>query len=51
MEDTHVHALDYLSVLRRRKWWLVVPIVASIGVGIALVRRNAAEEFGLLRFG
>jgi succinoglycan biosynthesis transport protein ExoP len=38
MEDTHVHALDYLSVLRRRKWWLVVPIVASIGVGVALVR-------------
>ena len=33
MEDTHVHALDYLSVLRRRKWWLIVPIVASIGVG------------------
>lgn len=38
MEDTHVHALDYLSVLRRRKWWLILPIVASIGVGMALVR-------------
>jgi succinoglycan biosynthesis transport protein ExoP len=38
MEETHVHALDYLSVLRRRKWWLVAPIVASIGVGAALVR-------------
>jgi polysaccharide chain length determinant protein (PEP-CTERM system associated) len=38
MEDAHVHALDYLSVFRRRKWWLVVPIVASIGVGAALVR-------------
>ena len=38
MEDTPVHALDYLSVLRRRKWWLIVPIVASIGVGAALVR-------------
>jgi polysaccharide chain length determinant protein (PEP-CTERM system associated) len=37
MEDTHVHALDYLSVLRRRKWWLIVPIIASIGVGLALV--------------
>ena len=35
MEDTHVHALDYVSVLRRRKWWLVVPIVASIVVGAA----------------
>jgi polysaccharide chain length determinant protein (PEP-CTERM system associated) len=38
MEDTHVHALDYLSVLRRRKWWLLVPIIASVGVGAALVR-------------
>jgi succinoglycan biosynthesis transport protein ExoP len=38
MEDTHVHALDYLSVLRRRKWWLILPIVVSIGVGAALVR-------------
>ena len=38
MEDTQVHALDYVSVLRRRKWWLVVPIVASIGIGALLVR-------------
>jgi succinoglycan biosynthesis transport protein ExoP len=38
MEETHVHALDYLSVLRRRKWWLILPIIASIGVGAALVR-------------
>jgi len=38
MEEVHVHALDYLSVFQRRKWWLIVPIVASIGVGAALVR-------------
>jgi polysaccharide chain length determinant protein (PEP-CTERM system associated) len=38
MEDTHVHALDYLSVFHRRKWWLVVPIVASVAVGAALVQ-------------
>ena len=38
MEDTHVHALDYLSVFHRRKWWLVLPIVASIAVGALLVR-------------
>jgi polysaccharide biosynthesis transport protein len=38
MEDTHVHALDYVSVIRRRKWWLVGPIAASILVGLALVR-------------
>jgi polysaccharide chain length determinant protein (PEP-CTERM system associated) len=38
MEETRLHALDYLSVLRRRKWWLILPIVASVGVGAALVR-------------
>jgi polysaccharide chain length determinant protein (PEP-CTERM system associated) len=38
MEETQVHALDYLSVVRRRKWWLVVPIAGSAVVGLALVR-------------
>jgi polysaccharide biosynthesis transport protein len=38
MEDTHVHALDYLSVVRRRKRWLIVPIVSSVVVGLLLVR-------------
>jgi succinoglycan biosynthesis transport protein ExoP len=38
MEVSHVHALDYLSVVRRRKWWLVVPIALSVIVGLALVR-------------
>ena len=38
MENAHVHALDYLSVFRRRKRWLVLPIVASVLVGAALVR-------------
>jgi len=38
MEVTHVHALDYVSVVRRRKWWLIVPIVLSVVVGLALVR-------------
>jgi len=38
MEEIHVHALDYLSVVRRRKWWLVAPIVSSVFVGLALVR-------------
>ena len=38
MEDTQVHALDYLSVFRRRKWWLVAPIVASVVVGMLLAR-------------
>jgi polysaccharide biosynthesis transport protein len=30
------HPLDYLSVLKRRKWWLIVPSVAGIAVGLAL---------------
>ena len=38
MEETHVHALDYVSVLQRRKWWLVTPIVASVFAGVGLVR-------------
>lgn len=38
MEDTRVHALDYLSVVRRRKRWLIVPIVTSVIVGLGLVR-------------
>src|SRR5438132_4857315 len=38
MEETRVHALDYLSVVRRRKRWLIVPIVSSVLVGLALVR-------------
>ncbi len=39
MEDTpRVHALDYLNVFLRRKWWLIVPILLSIVVGLVLVR-------------
>jgi polysaccharide chain length determinant protein (PEP-CTERM system associated) len=39
MEDTnHVHALDYVSVVRRRKWWLAAPIVGSLVIGLALVK-------------
>jgi succinoglycan biosynthesis transport protein ExoP len=38
MEERRVHALDYVSTLRRRKWWLIVPIVLSVVVGVALVR-------------
>jgi polysaccharide chain length determinant protein (PEP-CTERM system associated) len=37
MEHTP-HALDYVSALRRRKWWLVLPILGAIAVGAALVK-------------
>ena len=36
MEERALHPLDYLSVLRRRKWWLVVPIELSLVAGILL---------------
>lgn len=36
MEDSRSHPLDYLAVLRRRKWWLVVPVAASVVVGALL---------------
>jgi polysaccharide chain length determinant protein (PEP-CTERM system associated) len=38
MEDTHVHALDYLNVLTRRKWWLAGPVLASIVIGAVLIK-------------
>ncbi len=38
MEDTPVHAPDYLKVFQRRKWWLAAPILASVAVGALLVR-------------
>jgi polysaccharide chain length determinant protein (PEP-CTERM system associated) len=36
--DHTPHALDYLSVVRRRRWWLVLPIVAALAVGVALLQ-------------
>jgi succinoglycan biosynthesis transport protein ExoP len=38
MENTPAfHPLDYVSVLRRRLWWLVIPLVLAAIVGTALV--------------
>ncbi len=38
MENTPAfHPLDYVSVLRRRLWWLTVPLVLAVVVGAALV--------------
>ena len=31
------HPMDYVSVLRRRMWWLITPIVLALIVGTALV--------------
>jgi polysaccharide biosynthesis transport protein len=37
MEETRFDPLDYVSVLRRRKWWLIVPMALAVTVGLALV--------------
>ncbi len=36
MEEQAFHPLDYLSVVRRRKWWLIVPAVVGVVAGILL---------------
>jgi len=38
MENTPAfHPLDYVSVVRRRMWWLIVPAVVAAVIGAALV--------------
>jgi len=38
MENTPAfHPLDYVSVLRRRMWWLIVPLGIAIVVGAILL--------------
>ena len=34
MEERRFHPLDYLSVLHRRKWWFVVPLVLCLTAGV-----------------
>ncbi len=36
MDERAFHPLDYLSVLRRRKWWLIVPVALGIVAGTLL---------------
>jgi succinoglycan biosynthesis transport protein ExoP len=38
MMDQHsFHPLDYLSAANRRKWWFIVPLIACIAIGAAVV--------------
>ncbi|MGH9307897.1 MAG: Wzz/FepE/Etk N-terminal domain-containing protein [Vicinamibacterales bacterium] len=36
MEERSFHPLDYVSVLQRRKWWFIVPLVLCVLGGAAL---------------
>ncbi len=36
MEERRFHPLDYVSVVRRRKWWFIAPLVVSVVAGAAL---------------
>ncbi|MCC7106596.1 MAG: hypothetical protein IT307_15775 [Chloroflexi bacterium] len=38
MEHVPAHALDYLSMIRRRRWWFAIPLLLAIGAGAALLR-------------
>ena len=38
MEERSVHLLDYVAVLKRRRWWLIVPIVLGPLAGLALIQ-------------
>jgi polysaccharide chain length determinant protein (PEP-CTERM system associated) len=35
-EERSQHPLDYLSVVSRRKWWLIAPLALSVTVGVLL---------------
>ena len=36
MQEHSFHPLDYLSLVRRRKWWAIVPLLVCVLGGIAL---------------
>ena len=36
IEEHRFHPLDYMSVVRRRMWWFIAPVVFCIIVGVAL---------------
>lgn len=37
MENT-THSIDYVAALRRRKWWLIVPLVLALAIGVAVLQ-------------
>jgi succinoglycan biosynthesis transport protein ExoP len=54
MEIDHApafHPLDYLSVLRRRVWWLIAPIVIAVVVAAALYMNLPRQYKSTVTFG
>jgi succinoglycan biosynthesis transport protein ExoP len=48
---TTFHPLDYVAVVRRRLWWLVIPIALAIVVGLALVKWLPRQYQGVATIG
>jgi polysaccharide chain length determinant protein (PEP-CTERM system associated) len=50
MAERTFHPLDYVSVLRRRRWWMIVPLVLSIvgGVALALLLPRVYRSFATI---
>jgi len=51
MEERAFHPLDYLSVIRRRKWWFVVPVAVGIVVGTLLAALWPQEYISVAQIG
>ena len=44
MEDRSFHPLDYLSVVNRRKWWFIVPVVVCL-IGGVIAAKLLPKEY------
>lgn len=50
-ERSTFHPLDYVSVLRRRKWWFIAPLAAALIVGALLALLLPRTYFSHARIG
>ena len=51
MENASFHPLDYVSVLRRRMWWFITPVVLAIVLAAALVTWLPRQYKGMATVG